>query len=206
MSLATEEAVADVVRPIAAPAPDIGNKKTRWREHETYKALFVNPWTYMTGAVVLALLNIALVAATGKGWGVTTSLAYWGAWIWQAVGGGDPHQWAYFTEVKPAFNAPGFDLFKDAGSLTNLGMVAGALLAALAASQFRIKRIKSGRQVAAAVLGGLVMGLGARIAFGCNIGDLFTGLPSMSLHGWVFMVAIFLGAAAGSKLLVKYFI
>jgi len=205
MPLASEEAVAHDVRPIAAPDIANDNDRARWRDHETYKALFVNPWTYMTGAVVLALLNIALVAATGKGWGVTTSLAYWGAWIWQAVGG-DPHQWAYFAEVKPAFNAPGFNLLKDAGSLTNLGMVVGALLAALAASQFRVKRIKSRRQVAAAVLGGLVMGLGARMAFGCNIGDLFTGLPSMSLHGWVFMVSIFLGAAAGSKLLVKYFI
>ena len=197
-----EDAVMDVALPTTSP---VEKGRVRLREHETYRALFVNPWTYMTGAVVLALLNIALVAATGKGWGVTTSLTYWGAWIWQAVGG-DPHGWAYFAEVKPAFNAPGFDLFKDAGSLTNLGMVAGALLAALAASQFRIKRLKSRRQVAAAILGGLVMGIGARMAFGCNIGDLFTGLPSMSLHGWVFMGSIFLGAAAGSKLLIKYFI
>lgn len=203
MSRAPDDAVMEVVPPIAAAAA--ANARTSWREHETYKALFVNPWTYMTGAVVLALLNIALVAATGKGWGVTTSLAYWGAWIWRAAGG-DPHSWAYFAEVKPAFNAPGFNLLKDAGSLTNLGIVAGALLAVLAASQFRIKRIKSRRQVVAAVLGGLVMGLGARVAFGCNIGDLFTAVPSMSLHGWVFMVSIFLGAAAGSKLLIKYFI
>ena len=184
-----------------------GGEKARaaWREHETYKVLFVNPWTYVTGAVVLALLNVALLAATGKGWGVTTSLAYWGSWAWQAVGG-DPHGWAYFAEVKPAFNAPGFGLLSDPGSLTNLGIVAGALLAVLLAGQFRIKRLKSRRQVSAAVLGGLAMGLGARIAFGCNIGDLFTGLPSMSLHGWVFLVSIFLGAAAGSRLLVKYFI
>jgi len=176
-----------------------------WREHPTYRRLLVEPWTYLTGAVLLALLNVALATATGKGWGVTTSVAYWGAWIWEAMGG-DPHGWAYFTEVKPAFNAPGFDLFKDPGSLTNLGIVAGALLAVLLANQFRLKKIKSRRQVVAAVLGGLMMGFGARLAFGCNIGDMFTGLPSMSLHGWVFMVAIFLGAMAGSKLLVKYFV
>jgi uncharacterized membrane protein YedE/YeeE len=198
-----EDAVMDVT--LRAAAATAANARPSWREHPTYKALFVNPWTYMTGGVVLALLNIALAAVTGKGWGVTTSLAYWGGWIWQAVGG-DPHRWAYFAEVKPAFNATGFNFLKDAGSLTNLGIVAGALLAALLASQFRIKRLKSRRQVAAAVLGGLVMGIGARMAFGCNIGDMFTGLPSMSLHGWVFMVSIFLGAAAGSKLLVKYFI
>ena len=56
------------------------------------------------------------------------------------------------------------------------------------------------------MLGGLLMGFGARLAFGCNIGDLFSGLPALSLHGWVFLVSIFLGAAAGSKLLVRYFI
>jgi len=203
MARAAEDSTTDVKVPAAAPP--IGNVRTRWRDHETYKALFVNPWTYMTGAIVLAVLNIALLAATGKGWGVTTSLAYWGGWIWQAVGG-DPHSWTYFAEVKPAFNAPGFNLFKDSGSLTNLGIVVGALLSALLASQFRVKRLKSRRQVAAAVLGGLVMGLGARVAFGCNIGGVYTAVPSMSLHGWVFMVSIFLGAAAGSKLLIKYFI
>ena len=159
MPLTTEAVVVDAPRPNAAPS--IGNERARWRDHETYKALFVNPWTYMTGAVVLALLNIALVAATGKGWGVTTSLAYWGAWIWQAVGG-DPHQWAYFAEVKPP----------DRGG--------------------RPGRPGDGAR--------------ARMAFGCNIGDMFTAVPSMSLHGWVFMVSIFLGAAAGSKLLIRYFI
>jgi uncharacterized membrane protein YedE/YeeE len=188
-----------------AALPRIGETARRWRDHATYRSLLVSPWTYMTGAVVLALLNVALAAATGKGWGVTTSLAYWGAWAWQAVGG-EPHRWAYFAEVKPAFNKPGFGLLQDAGSLTNLGIVAGALLAVLLAGQFRVKRLKSPRQLAAAVLGGLAMGVGARLAFGCNIGDLFTGLPSLSLHGWVFLVAIFLGAAAGSKLLVRWFI
>jgi len=203
MSRAAEDTTTSVKVPAAAPP--IGDARARWRDHETYKALFVNPWTYMTGAVVLAVLNIALLAATGKAWGVTTSLAYWGGWIWQAVGG-DPHGWAYFAEVKPAFNAPGFNFFKDPGSLTNLGIVVGALLSALLASQFRVRRLKSSRQIAAAILGGLVMGLGARMAFGCNIGDLFTAIPSMALHGWVFMVSIFLGAAVGSKLLIKYFI
>lgn len=177
----------------------------RLRAHPTWKALFVSPWTYTAGAVILALLNVALATATGKGWGVTTSLAYWGAWIWQGLGG-DPHHWSYFAEVKPAFNKPGFGFFRDAGSLTNLGIVAGGLLAALAASQFRVKRLKAKRQVAAAVLGGLLMGFGARLAFGCNIGDMFTGLPSMSLHGWLFLPSIFAGAVIGSKLLVRYFV
>ena len=175
------------------------------RDNAIFKALFVDPWSYRTGAVILALLNIVLLAATSNGWGVTTALTYWGAWIWEGLGG-NPHGWAYFAEASKAFNNPGHDFLHDAGSLSNMGIILGAALAVLLASQFRIKKVKSGKQIVAAVLGGLMMGVGARMAFGCNIGAMFTGLPSMSLHGWVFMVAIFLGAAVGSRLLVKYFI
>jgi hypothetical protein len=195
------------VQRVATPAPAAAPSKRAagWRDHETVRALLVDPWTYTTGAVVLALLNVALVAATGKGWSVTTSLAYWGAWIWQGLGG-DPHSWSYFAEVKPAFNGKDFGFFRDPSSLTNLGIVMGALLAALLANQFRLKRLKSRRQVVAAILGGLLMGIGARFAFGCNIGDLFTGVPNLSLHGWVFLVSIFAGAAVGSRLLVRWFV
>lgn len=192
----------------AAPPPAIAVERTgplRLRERETYKTLFVNPWTYTTGAVVLALLNLALLLGTGKAWGVTTSLTYWGAWVWRWVGG-EPQHWLYFAEIKPVFNRPGFNFLADAGSLTNVGIVLGALLAALLANQFRVKKLKAKRQIVAAVAGGLLMGFGARLAFGCNIGAMFTAVPAMSLHGWVFLVSIFAGAVAGSKLLLKYFV
>ena len=182
--------------------PTSGSVLAVIRSDETFKALLVNPWTYVTGAVVLALLNSALLSSTGKAWGVTTSLAYWGAWVWEFVGGA-PKTWLYFNEVKPVFQKLTF--FTDPGSLINLGVIIGALLACLLAGQFKIKTIKSNRQVAAAIIGGLLMGFGARVAFGCNIGSLFSAIPSMSLHGWVFMPFMFCGAFLGSRLLVKYF-
>ena len=49
------------------------------------------------------------------------------------------------------------------------------------------------------------MGYGARIAAGCNIGALFSGIASLSVSGWVFAIAMFGGAVVGAKLLVKYF-
>ncbi|HSV56545.1 MAG TPA: YeeE/YedE thiosulfate transporter family protein, partial [Magnetospirillaceae bacterium] len=84
-------------------------------------------------------------------------------------------------------------------------LVAGALFATLAASGFKFKKIKGWRQALAAVLGGLLMGYGARIAFGCNIGALYSGIASLSLSGWVFGVFLFVGAIIGSRLLVKHF-
>ena len=168
-----------------------------------YKKLLKDPWTYVTGAVVLGLLNIAMLAATGKAWGVTTALSYWGAWIYQALGG-HPESWFYFQQKSHATALAG-GFINDVGTISNIGIIVGAFLATLLASQFKIKKIKSVKQVVAAILGGLLMGYGARISFGCNIGALFSGIASLSLHGWVYWIFIFVGAWIGSKLLVKYF-
>lgn len=78
-------------------------------------------------------------------------------------------------------------------------------MATLMASQFKFKKIKALRQVVAAVLGGIIMGYGARLAFGCNIGAFFSGIISLSLSGWVFGASLLVGAFIGSKLLTKFF-
>ncbi|MBN2268180.1 MAG: YeeE/YedE thiosulfate transporter family protein [Acholeplasmataceae bacterium] len=168
------------------------------KSKDLYKRLFVNPFTYITGAVLLALFNIVTFAATGKGWGVTGVLSLWGAWIVKPFA-----NIATWANLSDATIEAGF--FQSGVSVRNLGIILGALLAVLLASQFKIKKIKSWRQVIAATLGGLLMGYGARVALGCNIGALFTGIASLSLAGWVFFAFLFIGAMVGSKLLVKYF-
>ncbi len=56
------------------------------------------------------------------------------------------------------------------------------------------------RSLAAAVIGGLAMGYGARLAFGCNIGALFSGIASTSLHGWLWTVYALAGTRIGVRL------
>ena len=113
-------------------------------------------------------------------------------------------KWYYFSsEGAQRVLQNGF--LKDPGSMRNLGIITGALFSSLIASGFKFKKIKTVRQVVAAILGGLLMGYGARIAFGCNIGALYSGIASFSVSGWVFGIFLFLGAVVGSKLLVKYF-
>ena len=56
------------------------------------------------------------------------------------------------------------------------------------------------RSLVAAVFGGLLLGYGSRIAYGCNIGAYFSGIASGSLHGWLWMVAAFAGNVAGTRL------
>jgi len=169
-----------------------------------YIKFLKDPWPYTVGAVILGLLNIGMLAAVGKAWGVTTPFATWAGWIYQAIGG-QPEKWFYFQQKGNAAALSG-SFINDLHSVSNIGIVIGALLATLLASQFKIKKIKSWKQVIGAVVGGLLMGYGARIAFGCNIGALFSGVASMSLHGWIYWVFIFAGAWIGTKILVKYLI
>jgi len=56
------------------------------------------------------------------------------------------------------------------------------------------------KSILAAVLGGLMLGYGARIAYGCNIGAFFSGIASSSVHGWVWFVAAFFGNGVGTRL------
>lgn len=173
------------------------------QETKFYKIWFKDAWPYITGAILLSLFQIVTFATTGNPWGVSGVFANWGAWIFETFGG-SVDKWYYFS-------SPGAQatlergLLNDPGSLRNMGIIFGALFATLAASQFKIKKIKSKKQIIAAIVGGLLMGYGARIGFGCNIGALFSGISSLSLSGWVFALFMFFGAVVGSKLLVKYF-
>lgn len=56
----------------------------------------------------------------------------------------------------------------------------------------------------AAVVGGLAIGYGARLSYGCNIGAFFSGVASTSLHGWVWIVAALLGSSIGVRLRPRF--
>jgi uncharacterized membrane protein YedE/YeeE len=45
-----------------------------------------------------------------------------------------------------------------------------------------------------------LLGYGARLAYGCNIGAYFSGIASSSVHGWVWLVFAFTGSALGTAL------
>ena len=82
----------------------------------------------------------------------------------------------------------------------NVGIVLGALLASLLAGG----SLPSGRSRRARwprpLLGGLLLGYGARVAYGCNIGAYFSGIASGSLHGWLWLPAAFTGNVLGTSL------
>jgi uncharacterized protein len=163
-----------------------------------WERLFKKEWSYTTGAVLLAVLATALILVTGTPWGVTGPFETWGGKFLELIGI-NADSWLIFNGSLSKYN-----FWKSSPSMTNLGIVLGAFMATLLAASFKIKKIKSFKQVLAAIFGGIFMGVGARLAMGCNIGAFFSAIPAFSLHGWVFMVFIFLGAIVGSLILKKW--
>ena len=88
--------------------------------------------------------------------------------------------------------------------LTNLGILLGAFLAAGLAGRFAPQWRIPARTLLVALLGGILMGYGARLAFGCNIGALFSGIASGSLHGWLWMASALAGTALGVPLARRF--
>jgi uncharacterized protein len=156
------------------------------------------PWPLVAGAVGLALVNIATLTIGGRPWGVTSAFALWGAKAYTAMGG-DVSSWAYWAAPAQA-NALKSSVLLDVTSVMDFGIILGALTASMLAGRFSPNWKVSGRSLAAAVVGGLMLGYGARIAYGCNIGAYFSGIASGSLHGWLWLVAAFAGSVAGTGL------
>jgi uncharacterized membrane protein YedE/YeeE len=155
------------------------------------------PWPLVIGALALACVNIATLVLAGRPWGVTSAFALWGSKLLAALGT-DVAAWPYWESPGRATALQG-PVFSDITSVMNIGIMLGALLAAGLAGRFApIWRI-SFRSLAAAAIGGLLLGYGARLAYGCNIGAFFSGVASSSLHGWLWFAAAFIGNIAGTR-------
>jgi uncharacterized membrane protein YedE/YeeE len=156
------------------------------------------PWPLIAGAVGLAVINIATLAIGGRPWGVTGAFALWGAKLFATVGI-DVASWTYWSTPAQA-TALRSSVLMDVTSVMDFGIILGALLAANLAGKFAPAWGVSTRSLAAAIVGGLLLGYGARIAYGCNIGAYFSGIASGSLHGWLWLVAAFAGNIVGTQL------
>ena len=164
--------------------------------------LLKKPWPYWAGGIILGFLNIFLLFSTGSAWKITTSFLYLGVGFLNKLGI-NTDNWHYFKTYGTGLSN-GETYFNNSLMIMAVAMILGSLISVLFASEFRFKKIKDKKQLIFALLGGIIMGYGTRLSFGCNIGAYFSAIPSLSLHGWIFGVFMFVGAWIGSKILLKY--
>jgi hypothetical protein len=164
----------------------------------TWRTLLQGPWATVSGGLALALLSALTLVLAGRPWGVTWGFTLWAAKLSQLFGW-DPAssviwQQERFTRALQA------GLLEDTTSVMDLGIVLGAAAAASAAGRFSLRWPPSGRAALACLIGGLTMGYGAWLSYGCNVGAYFGGIASTSLHGWLWIGFALLGTALGVRL------
>ena len=160
--------------------------------------LLHGPWPMIWTGILLSGLNVATLLIAGHPWSITFGFGLWGAKIAQFIGI-PVETWEFWNWVGPA-KALGNSVLADNTSVMNFGIVIGAALAAALAGKFAPKVRVPMASLLAAVIGGLLMGYGARLAFGCNIGAFFSGIASGSVHGWLWFVMAFAGSWVGITL------
>ena len=149
-----------------------------------YAALFARPWGVWGAAVLVATLNVFLFAFD-RPWTASDGLRNWGDWVLTGVG------LVRRTDLLPPW------LYS--GSLLNLGVILGGAIAALLSREFAI-RVPPSPELAKGAAGGLLMGVGAVLAFGCNVGGFFSATSALSLAG----LGMMLGLGAGAFLGLRY--
>jgi uncharacterized membrane protein YedE/YeeE len=162
------------------------------------RQLLRGPWPLAAGALGLAAVNIATLALAGRPWGVTSAFALWGSKALAATGE-NVAAWPYWQGAARAAELQA-SVLSDVTSVMNFGIMLGALTAAGLAGRFAPAWRVPAKSLLAALVGGLMLGYGARIAYGCNIGAYFSGIASSSVHGWVWFAAALAGSAIGTRL------
>ncbi|NQW11671.1 MAG: YeeE/YedE family protein [Alphaproteobacteria bacterium] len=174
------------------------HKPLGWGGSFAWHKLLQGPWPLLWGALGLALLNAAMLMVTGQPWGVTWGFTLWGAKAMAALGW-EPSTSAYWSQGWTS-GALDRSILSSSVSVSNIGILIGALAAGSLAGKIGPTLRIGWRPLAAAVIGGLMMGYGARLAYGCNIGAFFSGVASTSLHGWAWIVMALLGSVIGIRL------
>ncbi|TKX64964.1 YeeE/YedE family protein [Halorubrum sp. GN12_10-3_MGM] len=143
-------------------------------------------WDARTAGVAMALVASLWFSVHGH-WAITGSEARWAGYL-LAGAGFDVASVEYWGSI----------LFRDGNISLTIDMlmiaslIVGSFIAAYASGDFRIRKPKLNRVPNYAV-GGLLMGVGSRLAAGCNIANLFSGVALLSVHSFLAGAGIILG-------------
>jgi uncharacterized membrane protein YedE/YeeE len=162
--------------------------QTRWRGMSVY-----------LGAVLLAVFAVLNLAIAGQPWGIVYGLGLWGAKVASALGM-DLASNAFWGRAAQQAHIHA-SVLTDATSITNFGLLAGAMIAATwRGNACPPPEAQRASQWIAAIIAGVALGYSSRLAFGCNVGAYFSGISTGSLHGWIWFAAAFAGSLVGVRL------
>ncbi|MFO7765911.1 MAG: YeeE/YedE family protein [Pelovirga sp.] len=169
-----------------------------------------------TAAVLLAFITLVSFAIVGMPLGITTSYSKAGAYFAQLFAPGwiasqeflQLRGFSYYSPVAETVLNAGPGPYFDGLSLVQFpligGIVLGAFFSSVLMKKFTIHWKVPIIQLAAALSGGILMGMASRMSPACNVWHLLGGIPLLSLQSALFFIGLFPGAWIGTRLLTRY--
>lgn len=180
-----------------------------------YATGHIAPWK---AALILSAIGFLSYLLIGMPLGITTSYAKLGALLENQFWPEHVAQVAYFKALPLAYTAPfGSEtlrggpgpVFDAVGAIQYPlvgGIMLGGFVSAMLIGEFRLHYRIPLRQYAAVLLGGVLLGMAARMVPGCNIWHLWGGVPILANQSLLFLLGILPGTWVGSKLLTRFVI
>jgi len=156
---------------------------------------------WLWGALALALLATLNLIVAGQPWGVVYGFGLWAAKIAHSADLFDPTSNFFWGQDGNA-QILAQSVLLDVTSITNIGILAGALWISAKASGDATPLTR--QQWIIGLVAGFLMGYSSRLAFGCNIGAMLSGVSTGSLHGWIWIPLAFIGTLIGVRVRRHY--
>jgi len=149
-----------------------------------YQKIFNENWPMWLGGLLIGIMSV-ITFAWARPWGVAGGLSNWGDWFFSLIG-------VYrFKPVSPLIST---------NSILTLGLLWGAFGSALLSKQFAIRKAPP-LELLKGIVGGALMGIGAAMAGGCNVGGFYTAVSALSASGLAMMIGLLAGAYLGLRYL-----
>lgn len=157
---------------------------------DLYKKLCKDEWSPITSGIIVAFLSVMMLAWM-RPWGAVGAMRNWGEWIiygcgfWETLG-------LWGTKAHPT------SALTQTSSVIGIGFVAGSFLSANLGDNFDI-RIPPFLEMLKAVIAGVLMGVGATLSGGCNVGGFYNAIGNLSASGFTMWLGLVLGVILGLK-------
>ena len=162
---------------------------------DLYKTCCKSEWNPTVAGVIVAVLSI-LIMAWWRPWGAVGAIRNWGDWIIYGLNtiiGAEEGLLGLYDEAPRG-------IFSGSGSVIGIGFIAGAFISACLGKDFAL-RFPPYREMVKAVIAGILMGIGATLAGGCNVGGMYNAIGNLAANGFTMWIGLVVGVLLGLKLL-----
>ena len=165
-------------------------------------AIFKVPWSLTIGAIIIGFISMFMLLIA-KPFGVTGELFASSNRILDILGN-TPLNKGLSDLGGCVANAASNSSFLTNSFAATWGIIPGSFIASSLSGEFKLRIPKEKFRFVQSIAGGIFMGYGAGLGIGCTLGSFYSAIPSMSLSGWLFGLALAMGAFFGTKIIKRF--